>query len=517
MQQSNQQLRLPTPDELQRAHTLFDKFRFDGDGTIELSADQYKVLDLGLQQPLSTATLSAPQILANNFGVKRKRFVLSLDKGMGKTLTYLSIMQGLGAERFVILCTKNAMATQRREILKFFPQWADKFTFVHANGSKGRALRKEQWENDAKPIKITTYATFISDIGLRTPGSGQTAGPKIIPARYLGGAAEGFIGDEFHRVLRGRNTKLLPALKEAAPQALILSSGSAVSKSPADLWPALHVIDHKFWSSFWNYVGAYCLVSEGRFGKSIDGPNPARVPAWRQAIGPYLFHRKKDPRDYPPKMRSFLDVELEPWQQHLHDQLREELMADLPSGDLALAGTSLEAVYKCRLSLICPQVLDPAFGPGASLEAILDDYCGSELRSAVISTPFKKPFPFIERFFASHNIPVTMVNGDLIKDADHLDATIKQWEQRGGIFLQTIKFAQSYELDQFTNDMYMLGYEYDPEDNEQAEDRIHRETTKMAKNIWYLRCLDTYDEEHVDILVNKKNGQRLLFGIPRRQ
>ncbi|MEB3059324.1 hypothetical protein, partial [Parvimonas sp. D9] len=113
--------------------------------------DQEIVAALGLPRYLDTIDFKAPQKLAINFGLKTDRFVLSFDKGMGKTITYLTIMHLRGVPKLLIICGKNAMLAQRREILRHFPAWAASYTFIRGN----RERRMRQWSED-KRVYITT-------------------------------------------------------------------------------------------------------------------------------------------------------------------------------------------------------------------------------------------------------------------------------------------------------------------------------------------------------------------------
>ena len=449
--------------------------------------------------------MTAPQLLATDFTGKRKKIILGLDKGMGKTIVYLISSFLAGAKYIVILCPRNAMSSQRRDILKYIPEWSEDFTFVRGQ----KAQRAKQWAS-GKKIFITTAATFQADLAGR---AGSKTSDAIIPKQVLKNL-DVLVADEFQKFLRNRTSKTFHQLKEvvhktATPELIILSSGSAVSKGPQDIWPALHLLDPKLFSSYWKYVDTYCVVDDTSFGKQIIGPK--NVESWRRVVGPYFFFRRKDTRDYPPKQRMFLDIELDPWQQKLHDDLRRELLAITPDQNLLLAKNSLEAIYKCRLSLICPKVLHPSYGYGTAIETITDDITDSELSHAVVSTPFRTPIPHLEAYLHSKGLNTWTLTGGQGIDADEMDKRIAAWTQRGGVMIQTIKFAQSYELLAAQN-MYMLGAEWDPEENKQAEDRIHRLTSDKNKcvNIWYTRHLDTYEETLLEGLMEKSHNIRTL-------
>lgn len=470
------------------------------------SPDAVRVKELGLRQPLTTLEMTAPQLMAHYYGLSHKRFILSMDKGQGKTVTYLSIALNGEPEHVVITCPTNAMAAQRREILRHFPSYAERFVFVRGTS----AQRHRLWRSPGSRIFICTAATFQTDCGGRLLRRGDTrTSESNVPAWVL--STSGFdthIDDEFHKTLRNRESKRLGQLKKLKAQRLILSSGSPASKGPQDLWAALNLVDPKTWSSYWGYVMRFCIVEEGPFGKQIIGPR--NIDAWRNAVAPYIFHRRKDPRDYPPKTRDFLEVDLEPWQKKIHDDLRKALWAFTGDGGMITAQNSLDALYRARLAMICPKALDESFGYGAGIEGIVADAKDSELTHFCISTPFRKPIPYLQRFLESKGYKVWVLSGGLGIDPDRQDQIIKEHQEQGGVIIQTIKYATSYEFLGFSYN-YFLGYEYDAEENKQAEDRFQRQSSTMPSYHQYVVHPDTYDEDLINMLVeNSNNVNRLM-------
>jgi len=232
------------------------------------------------------------------------------------------------------------------------------------------------------------------------------------------------------------------------------------------------------------------------------------------ATASYVFHRRKDPRDYPPKSRFILDFDLEPWQRKLHDDLRNELWAFTSGGDVITARNSLDALYRARLGLICPKSLDPSFGVGAGIEGIMED--AEELNHIVISTPFKAPLPHFRSFIEGTGRRVWILAGGLGIDPDTQDRIIAEFESQGGVLIQTIKYATSYEFIGGPEHNYFLGYEYDPEDNKQAEDRFQRVSSTHPSFHWYIRFPGTYDEELIERLVIKGQNVRRLMDDDRK-
>lgn len=479
----------------------------------EPSPDELKVLELGLKQPLPTLEMKAPQILGVNFGYTHKKFILSMDKGMGKTVVYLTYGLRGEPEHVILVCPTNAMAAQRREILRHFPFFADKWVFVRGQAHQ----RYKQWRTPDCRVFICTMATLQADCGFRLKSRGGTATSEcIVPSWVLSSHLDTLNIDEFHKYLR-RRSATWEFLKKLTPEQLCMDSGSPTKGSPADLWPALNLCDRKFWSTYWGYVDMWCETEPSFFGngkgKNIIGPKHSAIPQWRNATAPYIFHRKKDPRDYPPKSRFIMDVDLPEWQRKLHDTLREELWAFTDTGSVITARNSLDALYRARLGLICPTCLDPGFAVGAGIEAIADD--AEDLAHFVVSTPFRAPIPHLEAYLRSRGLRTWVLMGGLGIDPDQQDRIIDEFQNTGGVLLQTIKYATSYEFIKGPEHHYMLGYEYDNEDNKQAEDRFQRLSSTRPSFHWYIRYPGTYDEELITRLVTSGRNINALMNDGR--
>lgn len=471
----------------------------------DLNPDQLKVLQMGLQQPLTTIELKAPQLIAYYYGQTHNKYVLSLDKGMGKTIVYISNLLTGQPEHVIIVCPTNAMPAQKREIIRHFPEYADKFVFVR--GTKEQRIKL--WNKPGAKVFIMTMATLQSDIGARLLKRGDTAtSTAIAPKWATSSALDGLIIDEFQKYIR-RRSATWEALQKLDPTRLILSSGSAVASGPQDLWPALNLCDRKFWSTYWGYVNTWCETVPGWGGKGKEIIGPKNIKGWRNAVAPYVFHRRKDPRDYPPKSRNLLDVELPAWQMKLHDSLREELWAVFNEGDsIILARNKLDALHRARLALICPKALDESLDYGAGIEAIFED--ASELSHFVISTPFRKPIPYLKQYLESKGLRVYVLMGGLGISPEEQESIIADFERNGGVMIQTIKYATSYEFLQ-PEHQYFLDLEYDPEDNKQAEDRMSRLSSTKPCFMWYIRFPGTYSEDIVEnCAIKGQNVRRLM-------
>lgn len=284
------------------------------------------------------------------------------------------------------------------------------------------------------------------------------------------------------------------------------------------MWAALHLCDRKFFSSYWNFVKAYCIVEDTPFGKQIVGVR--NIAAFRRVVAPYVIHRKKDLKDYPPKTRQAIDVEMEPWQKKLHDQLKNQLMAEIEdqngSTTLIVAMNTLSAAIKLRQLLTCPKILDPSLGWGIGLETILEDMQESELSHYVLSTKWRSALPYLAEFFSTNGIRAEMLHGGL--GPDEVDERINRWTKNGGLMMQTIDFAESYEL-AAAHVMYFLGADYDAERNSQAEDRINRDirVTPHPSDYYYIRHVDSLEADLFDEMALAADMVHNLMNRPLSQ
>lgn len=479
-----------------------EKYSFPVEGV----TDQEVVDALKIQQPLKSITLKAPQLLVYAFGRTHPRFIMSFDKGMGKTIAYLATLYMMRPEKLVIVCSENAKPAQRREIVRHLHMWFDKWVFVKGD----RAKRQSIWNDPNCDIFICTYDTLAADMGHSAKSKGRICPPWVdtCPLAF----------DEWHKKLRNKTSGIFKMLKGMKNSRMIFSSGSAGGSGVHSMWAVLHLCDKVKFSSYWKYVHKWSNIEETYFGKKYYGCR--NIQAWRREVAPYVFHRRKDLKDYPPKTRQALEVEMEPWQKKLHNEMVKEFLAFLPDGSLFAAPNVLAATAKVRQMLICPKVIHPDLGWGAGLEGIWADIEEGELTHWVISVPYKDPIPWIEQFFLTKKLngqPVrceTLTGGQDL-DADEIERRIARWTKNGGGMIQTIQYAESYELPA-ARVMYMLSYLHNHEQNMQAEDRIHRDirVTPWPVDIYYVKNMGSYDEKVIDALAEEADNIHAMMHAP---
>lgn len=489
-----------------------------------------EVLRLNIQQPWADPFWQGGpfQLCARSYAVKVKRFILSLDKGLGKTSICLSLFEDPEVNHrdpnfsVIIVTTKKGMRSFTRDI-KMFPEYADKVVLI--KGTK--AQRYNLWRKPGVRYFVVTYAGLLSDTGNRTDDRKTSElSTLIVPGWVIQkkgcGKPDAIVCDEFHRAFRNRTSGVFKMLKSLSKgiEYFIPMSGSTMSKGPQDIWAALHLCDPKFWSSYWKYVYTWCIIDDSGFGKTIIGPRTERVALWRAAVRGNLWHATAEDvaQEIPPIKNYPLDVELPDWQRDIHDQFMKGLIAETPSGEYIFAKNRLSALYKIRLTLICPKVLNPELGVGIGIESIVDDVEELDVENCpryAIFTPFRDPIPFLAEYIESRGHKVWIMWGGI--SLEEQEKRITEWANHYDLtgeracIISTIKYAESWEIPQAWLG-YMLGYEWDNEDNDQARKRLRRYISTRPVMIPWVRHVGTYDEEMLSNLMVNKDAKDAMLG-----
>lgn len=131
----------------------------------------------------------------------------------------------------------------------------------------------------------------------------------------------------------------------------------------------------------------------------------------------------------------------------------------------------------------------------------------------VIFTPFTEAIPHYRDYLAASGFHNTVaIQGGLTPD--ELQERIERFRATRGIAITSILYATAFSLEPSSYG-YFIGYDYDPENNDQAEDRLVRMTTDYLVNIYYYRHEGTYEEAQLENLVFKRQQHKHTFNTDR--
>ena len=412
--------------------------------------------------------------------VQLKRAPLIAPMGSGKSLIALGALAESVADMFAqpkpIVCPLNAVATWIREIQKWLglPEEA----IIVALGTKDQ--RERAWKrafNEKIPFIISSYTSFVNDADFI---------PKHLPNVIL---------DEPHRVMRSRTATWKHLCQWFLhSETLYLITGTPMRKGPEDFWPFLHMCNRKRFRGYWDYVNTWCLVHEGYFGKEICGPknedNFIKY-IWGQHAA-YVSDEEAD-KYLPEKQRILLPLEPTKKQRRLIEQIEGQIV-QTPSG-IILVPNTMSGILRERQILCTPKILDPSWEYGAGIDLIQDKLEDTAKDRPVIFTPFVAGLPHIKERLEKACTKDQKVH--VLKGGTHykeLQDTVKAFtESSNDRMLCTVSFAESFELPTST-EAFMLGADWSPDVNKQAEDRLRRLTNDSPKlTYYYLRHNRTVD------------------------
>lgn len=420
------------------------------------------------------------------------RAVVDIDPGLGKSRIAIgAVLELCPSDRILVVCSKKALNTWRREFPKWTTATRDDITIVEGNPKDRPAL----WKRPTQ-IKVVTYQTGMRDLeGIKA------FAPTVI------------IADEC-KLLRNRKVKAFafwaPIMHKV--KYVIPMDGTLVSVGPEDLWTFLNIIKPKTFASFWTFANSFCLIIDGAFGKQFCGVKNS------QGLANMLSHnlvriRDNDPEvvgQRPPLIRDFKLVEMTGEQSKVYDTLVSDLLVMTPGGDVVATPSQLALTVRLRQLLICPKILDPAYGYGAAIDQLLleleDDPHG------VIFTPYSKAIPFITQAILSAGGPQPYIlkGGTHSLEVGRVEQEFNSAKGAHRACICTVAFAESFEL-WSAKQAHFIGYEWAQRLNYQAEKRLHRLTTPHPVNSWYYRHIGTVDDAILDNLNERQHKVNMTF------
>ena len=242
------------------------------------------------------------QIEGIAFLLGRRRALLADDMGLGKTRQSVIAMVEAEAEGpYLVICPASVKRNWSREIQIVFPAAEPAIVGpapLPATDFRGWVI-----------INYEILGKHLEDLLTY-----QWKGVVFDEAHYL----------KNHRSQRSRNAaKLVKAIQhEPVVHAL---TGTPMTNRPRDLFPLLQLMNHPLGKSFLSFAKRYCDAYQGDFGLVADGASNIEE-LTVQLHGVMLRRTKNEVLDLPPKVRTWLDIELHPYAiQHFNNAVREFL------------------------------------------------------------------------------------------------------------------------------------------------------------------------------------------------
>lgn len=427
--------------------------------------------------------------------LKNPRSMILYEPRMGKTVVTTNVIaRDPNCRSILLACSKNAVGTWIDHLIVWYkhlqPGLKLEIRLIRGKNSSAPAQRKHLYlfpRSADVTVYITSFASLDKDwdwLQKQWPGF------------------DTFIGDEVHKKWRKRQNKGAEVARGIAKRVRrfhALSGSLGGKKGPQDYWAVLNMIDHREFSSYWRFVNRFCIELKNHWG-GVEHIDLINVAEFHQLLDKYSRRRFRHVEALwmPKVVRSLIPVQMDALQMRVYD----ELVADgfsFTEDKMIIAATAMEGVIRMRQLFACPSIFDTNLGMGAAwqdlLDRLADDDEDVELNTTdkhiVIFTPFKQAFPHMRKSLEQAGFKVYQLSGGI--EHEEQRTQIDGFKQSKGVMLCTISYAQAFSLVP-AQQCFFFGYDFDPSENRQAEDRLIPPTGSYPINAWYYCYKGTHDE-----------------------
>ena len=394
--------------------------------------------------------------------------------GLGKSIQAIAYM-ALHPEQspFVIVCPSNVKYNWRNELNKWLP---DRLVEIVKTGAQ-----KIEAKSD---IIIINYDLMYKQ--LDTLSSINPAGLIIDESHYLKNSS-------------AKRTEATLTLATLCSTVLCLS-GTAISSRPKEFYNTLNLLKPEQFPSFFSFAQKYCDAWHNGFGWDFSGASNTKE--LNERTRDFCLRRLKSEvlTDLPPKIRTFMPVDLSKAQRIDYDQAADDWgyqyenyvnYGGMPQGFVLNMLTDLR--HQCGLLKI-----EPA-------STWVQEYNQSTERPLVVFCHHRDVLSGLHQSLTEAGLHCSVISGGV--SAEERDRIITAF-QAGHIpvlICNTIAAKEGITLTA-ADTVLFLEREWVPSWEEQAEDRIYR-IGQESDNVHaiYFSCMGTVDEHFDRVVENKRH------------
>lgn len=308
--------------------------------------------------------------------------------------------------------------------------------------------------------------------------------------------------DECHYIKNSQafRTKLIKKAFLSVPKKLLLS-GTAIKNRPFEFFSILNFLEPEEWKSSHDFGVRYAAGYQSNFGWDFSGAS--NLEELFERISPYFLRRlKKDIlQALPPKTYTNIPLDLKDTEFREYKKIERGASKELAEEEKK-PGAHLTKIHELRQ-------FTSAIKAEKAKEFIQDIIDGDE--KVVVFSNYVEVLQNLYKIFPE--ISVIHTGRENISDRQKAVDEF-QSNKKIKVFFGSIASAGVGITLTAANKLIFIDSAWSPSDNEQAEDRIHRASTKHDNiQIIKLICIDTLDEDIEQLLEEKsKVVSRVLDG-----
>lgn len=420
---------------------------------------------------------------------------VSLDFLRASTCGGLFDSPGVGKTPPTIVAGAEKSAETSRPVLVTAPAYLlDNWEYEIGRFAPGARVVKANGRGaDARHEALATPADFIltSYNNWSAKGKGAYVYPELAGEKW---AATVF--DEGHR-LRGRSSqgtkhvfkmRLSRASNLATP--IWCLTGTPIVNNPGDLYPLLHLLDKREYSSYWDFVGEYCKVVTTPWSTQVGQLRKGMDDAFRELLGSFSLRRTL--ADIPSlasldhRERDYL-VPLPASVVKMFRDSKKEYILEHPELDRTEFVNGGGALYSRlrQLATVPPTAAKPKID-------FCRDFLEDHFAPVVVYCWYKDSARAVAEALQSKDRPVTLITGDI--PTTRRSGLVDKWaSQPNGVLVATIASLKEGISLVHAQDVVFLEHSELPADQEQCVARLKRRGQQGLVNVHNVFAKDSPD------------------------
>lgn len=305
-------------------------------------------------------------------------------------------------------------------------------------------------------------------------------------------------------------------------------TGTPMKKLGADIWGILHWLRPDVFTSYWRFAEMFFEVDKGRFGWSVGTLRKEMESEFFQYLQPYMLRRLKSEALpwLPPKQFIQVPVELTPKQWKQYQAMQAEGIATLADeskvttnnvlAEFTRLGQFANAYSDSRNGKVVPtreSAKVAAMWEKLEEAGILD---GSSDEQTVIFSQYREMVELVADMLREEGVAVDIIAGGQNKRGQR--RAIREAFQSGQtkvLCIVTTAGGVSLTLDA-ADSAHFIDLAWAPDEDEQAEDRIHRASRIHNVRIYQYIAKGTVDEYRVQVAEEKATAHSYILDLRRQ-
>jgi SNF2 family DNA or RNA helicase len=472
--------------------------------------------------------------------------------GLGKTIEVIGALHEAQIEKgaHLIIAPKTALETVWRKELETYSNIPVFTLYSETNRA----------ERDALPLQIANAMLNYGGYAFVTTASMVRS--KSWRSVFLESHWNTIIIDEYHKtgLCDGSSqfAKLAKAMIKKQNQRRIPMSGTPMGGKPIKLWSALNFLDPDRFSSKWKWAEQWLIIESGfRNHKIIMGLKPGIEEQFYSYHAPYLVRRLKSEvaDQLPPKQHVEVMCDMSPKQDKQYREFARA--AEIRIEENHLSATNILTEYLrlkqfanafslvheyeqncnhkkndgvkagCETCLgegvVVKQKLIPTEDSGKLPQLLqhlneigIDPADPDGDAQTIIASQFKEMVDMVASWLEKQGIPVAKITGDTTgKERVRIQQEFQAGAGARVVCMTTTAGGVAITLDR-ADTCHILDETWNPDDQEQLEDRIHRISRIHQVTCYYYRSRNSIEQYIQETTSDKKKLNDIVLDVHRR-